>query len=65
MFGKLRHPLRVLTGTILAAFADVIFRTASSSVSTFFSRTYSPMARGNVPKFRGCGLPRRIAPSVA
>jgi len=49
----------------LAAFKLVIFRTASSSVSSFRSRTYTPSTRGNVPKFRGCGFPCRSGPSTA
>ncbi len=44
------YPAEVLT-TVASfdAFADVIFRIASSSVITFSSRTYRPNTRGNVP----------------
>ncbi len=47
---------------ILAALSDVILRTASSSRNSWRFRTYSPRTRGNVPKLRGWGWPRRSGP---
>jgi len=43
----------------------VILRMACSSVSAFRSRTYLAITRGKEPAPRGCGLPRRVGPSMA
>ena len=47
---------------MVAAGSPVIFRTASSQVSTCCSRTYRPSTRGNVPKARGWFATAATAP---
>ena len=59
VYTKTSHTaVRSVSGLAAAvATAELAFRTASSSVRTFCSRTYRPSRRGKFPYERGCVTP--------